>query len=156
MVAGDFKDDGIPSHLAAIDWTNGSVSIYLGKGDGTFKQAVGSTKFNGANQLTAGDFNGDGMLDLADPAGNRVHILFGKGDGTFKTGPASPLSIGNTPFVVSVGDFNGDGIADLFLGAQVNGESVNVLLGKGDGMFSQMNTGSAGLPLSVECTHRRF
>lgn len=145
MAAADFNGDGIQD-LAVADSSDGVVSIYLGKGDGTFRKAGEDIKLNGANHLAVGDFNGDGKLDLAVPAGNKVHILFGKGDGTFKTGPTAPLSLGSPPFLVSVGDFNGDGIADLFLGAQVNGTSVNVLLGKGDGTFSQMNTSSAGLP----------
>src|SRR4029077_7286716 len=46
--------------------TNGSVSVLLGNGDGTFQQAVsyGSGGID-AVSVTIGDVNGDGKLDLA-------------------------------------------------------------------------------------------
>ena len=100
--------------------------------------------------LAIGDFNGDGKLDLAVPfyGGNSlIGIMFGNGDGTFQTTAVStPITVGYTPFLVALGDFNGDGIADIFVGAQTSGQTVNILLGKGDGTLAGSATGSIQLP----------
>src|SRR5215813_5333973 len=57
--------------------------------------------------LISGDFNGDGLLDLAvanQNSGN-ISILLGKGDGTFA--PAQTISVGTGPSALVAGDFNG-------------------------------------------------
>jgi len=94
-----------------------------------------------------GDFNGDGIPDLAvllSPYGYgypsySVGIFFGNGDGTFTAGPASQLSISSEiqPVMIA-GDFNGDGKTDLALliSANLTASSVTTLLGNGDGTFA--------------------
>ncbi|HLM75322.1 MAG TPA: VCBS repeat-containing protein, partial [Polyangiaceae bacterium] len=46
-----------------------------------------------------------------------------------------PYSAGYTPASVTVGDMNGDGKLDLAV-PNTNGNTVSVLLGKGDGTFA--------------------
>jgi FG-GAP-like repeat len=70
--------------------------------------------------LAAGDFNGDGKLDLAitltnfapPSTNNTVVVWSGKGDGTFRM-PVSSFEVGQTPVSVVAGDFYGDGQLDL-------------------------------------------
>src|SRR6267143_5400659 len=99
--------------------------------------------------VTAGDFNGDGKLDLAvtNLGSNNVSVLLGNGDGTFQA--AVSYSAGTDPRSVTSGDFNGDGKLDL---VTANGGSsrVSVLLGNGDGTFQAAVSYFAGyFPLSV-------
>ena len=61
----------------------------------------------------AGDFNGDGRLDLAVANGydNAVSVLLGNGDGTFQ--PQVTYAVGSGPDAIVAGDFTGDGRLDL-------------------------------------------
>src|SRR5579863_2640304 len=90
------------------------------------------------HDVAAGDFNGDGIPDLAvaNYSTNNISILIGKGDGTFKTAVNYPA--GSFPSSVAVGDFNQDGHLDLVVTDSNNfmsGANICVLLGNGDGTF---------------------
>ncbi len=138
---GDFNNDGI-ADLAVANNQDNTVSILLGKGDGTFAAAVNYT-LTDANSATknpvsvvTGDFNGDGNMDLAiaNAADGTVSILLGIGDGTFAT--VVNYSIGANNRAIAVGDFNGDGIADLVVAANSEASYLAILIGNGDGTFT--------------------
>ena len=101
----------------------GSVSILTGNGDGTFTLASSPTVGFVPEYLAVGDFNHDGILDLAvvnngdDSGPGTVSILLGNGDGTFAQAPQSPISItsGYCLNSIAAGDLNGDGNLDLAL-----------------------------------------
>src|SRR6266851_4240058 len=84
--------------------------------------------------VAVGDFNGDGVQDLAvaNFGSNTVSVLLGNGDGTFR----APLTfgVGTNPHFVAVGDFNRDGKQDLAV-ANFGSNTVSVLLGNIDGTF---------------------
>jgi hypothetical protein len=83
--------------------------------------------------LAAGDFNGDGIPDVAvtSSAPGAIQILLGNGDGTFRQGASYSTAFG---FYVATASLRHNGILDLVIG--VAGEDyVNVMLGNGDGTF---------------------
>ena len=136
---GDFNGDGTPD-LAVANAGNpatgddGSVSILLGNGDGTFQPANNLAAGKNPFSVAVGDFNGDSRVDLAvaNNGDNTVSVFLGNGDGTFQTHVDYATGIG--PVSVSVGDFNGDQISDLAVAAHP-ANVVSVLLGNGDGTF---------------------
>jgi hypothetical protein len=152
LVVGDFNRDG---HLDIVTGgvsiaTGGTSAVYFlpGNGDGTLGTAISSsTESTTQGGLVAGDFNGDGILDLAvtNPQLNTVSILLGNGDGTFMA-PVDSVT-GASPGAVVTGDFNGDGKLDLAV-LDGSGTSVSILLGNGDGTFKPKVEYPAGFSAS--------
>ena len=133
---GDFNNDGIPDVVFSEDGSGGKgPELFLGNGDGTFQNPL--FFYPACSGLTAGDFNGDGNLDLAllgAVNGGDLLILLGNGDGTFQTGQ----SIEGAPTInynFIAGDFNGDGKLDLLADYFTNYYVFYV--GNGDGTFTQ-------------------
>src|SRR5271168_1947005 len=145
IVTADFNGDG-KLDLAVANATDGTVSILLGNGDGTFTLKSTPSAGSGANWIAVGDFNEDGKLDLAvanmsstGTAG--VSILLGNGDGTFTAGAS--LTTGNNPFAIVTADFNRDGHLDLAVSNSGDG-TVSVFTGSGTGTFTLASTPSVG------------
>ena len=136
MAVGDFNHDGKADLVETSDFDN-TVIVLLGNGDGTFAPASGSpiTVGHFPEAVAVGDFNQDGVLDLAvaNANDNTVSILLGNGDGTFTAAAAVPT--GGFPFYLAVADFNQDGAADIAVSNEAD-STVSVLLGNGDGTFN--------------------
>ncbi len=150
VVAGDFDADGV-TDLATAGGAS-SVSVLLGNGadgmgDGTFAAAVGYPTGSACSGLVTGDFDEDGITDLAVTATAGVVVLRGlgadgAGDGTFDT-PVT-YACQTYPKAVVTGDFDADGVTDLAV-ANAGSNSVSVLLGRGDGTFAAAAHHPAGL-----------
>jgi hypothetical protein len=70
VAVGDFNGDGIPDLAVANTGStaaNGSISLLLGQGDGTFQPALSYDAGSQPAAVAVGDFNGDGAPDLAVP-----------------------------------------------------------------------------------------
>ena len=147
VAVADLNGDGRPD-LAVADYGGNTVSVLLGKGDGTFGAAASFAAGSVPESVAVADLNGDSRPDLAvaDAYGG-VSVLLGKGDGTF--GAAASFAAGSGPRSVAVADLNGDGRPDLAV-ADVFDNTVSVLLGKGDGTFGAAASFAAGSqPASV-------
>jgi Bacterial Ig-like domain (group 3)/FG-GAP-like repeat/FG-GAP repeat len=138
LAVADFNGDS-KSDVAVVNGNDGTVTILLGNGDGTFTPASGSpiAVGNGPCPIVAADFNGDGVVDLAvaNFDDSDVVILLGNGDGTFTAGPESPITVGSQPFAMVSGDFNDDGNTDLAVD-NYGGQTLTILLGVGNGSFA--------------------
>jgi FG-GAP-like repeat len=142
VAAGDFDGDGkmdlAVSNSASGD--DGSVSILIGNGDGTFKAAMNFSACKNCYRIAAGDFNGDGKSDLAmvrpgDPNvsdNGDLTIFLSNGDGTFHKGQV--LTPGQHPVFAIAADVNADRRPDLIVSSTTD-DWIAVLLGDSDGTF---------------------
>jgi len=143
ITEGDFNQDSIPD-LAVTNSGGNTVSVLLGKGDGSFlPQQVFASGLR-PSAVTVDDFNQDSIPDLAvtNSGVNTVSVLLGKGDGSFL--PQARFATGLRPSAVTVGDFNQDSISDLAV-TNSGGNTVSVLRGKGDGSFLPQQRFATGL-----------
>jgi hypothetical protein len=155
-VVTDLNGDGNPDLAITESDTEtheSVVEVFLGNGDGTFRQAGSYAAGTMALGLVSGDFNGDGKLDLAtiNQATNRiVKILWGSGDGSFHSGPSLPVFGDAYEFVA--GDFSRGGTADLAVTSNQGG-LVKILLGDGRRPPIRMTSpigGNPGQPLAAD------
>lgn len=142
--SGDLNGDGLLD-LVVSSYTDGSFSVMLGRGDGTF--APRTTNYypsSDPRRIDLADFNNDGFLDVLTAevgAPHPVSIALGNGDGTFKA--VRTAGVGDSSVIdIAAGDLDGDGYQDFAL-VSGSGELL-ISLGNGDGTFTQIITYSAG------------
>lgn len=103
----------------------GNLGVRLGLGTGAFGPEVLYPFDRGATSPVIGDFDDDGLLDVAalDPPNGTMIILPGNGDGTF----VGAISYPNMGCTLGLGDANRDGVLDLF--AVTSSAAVDVYFG---------------------------
>lgn len=157
VVVGDFNGDGKTDVALTNDGDPGQVTVFLSKGDGSFKTAKQFASGGvGARSIVVADFNADGILDLAvandcfsatDCSRGSVGVLLGRGDGTFRAAKIYAYAIEGTAYpALGASDFNGDGTSDLVLSTE---GQVVVLLANPDGTFQpgrRFNAGGTYIP----------
>jgi hypothetical protein len=146
VATADVNNDNFQDVLVA-NFTDGTLSIFLGEGLGIFQAPLTVTVGKGPTWIATGNFNSKtnstGVVDLAvaNQTDNTVSILLGNGDGTFTNAPSSPLVLpsGSSPTSIAVADFNKDGFPDLAI-VNKGADTVSIFLGNGDGTFKAGST----------------
>jgi hypothetical protein len=162
VAVGDFNNDG-KMDIASLSFFSNKITILTNTGSGfTASSFAAPLAFGGADDalanLTAGDFNGDGRMDLAYSDLNQCvkvpacaqstftfFTLFNTTTGWQKhvagTGPAGDAD-GLTSITVHAVDVDNDGKADLLVS---NGfaKYVNVFYSNGNGTFQSVQAKSS-------------
>jgi hypothetical protein len=155
VALGDLRNEGkldivvVNTYFGAIEY-EGSVSVLLSNGDGTFQPAVNygtGGKYPGS--VAIGDLTGSGIPDLivaefsTENGGSDggTGVLLGNGDGTYQP-VVTYDSGGEYARSVAIGDLRGNGIPDVVVANERSGNTgrnphgdAGVLLGNGDGSF---------------------
>jgi len=144
---GDFNNDGIPDIVTGNNAGNNSnaygLSVYLGRGDGTFQNPKNTSAAVSPFDIAVGDFNGDGKLDVALAAYISstqwvLQIMLGNGDGTFTKGQT--VNLPSASWSITTGDFDNDGKLDLAIAL----DKVYLYKGAGNGTFSSAGSVKVG------------
>ncbi|MEM9540747.1 MAG: FG-GAP-like repeat-containing protein [Cyanobacteria bacterium P01_E01_bin.42] len=159
-IAGDFNGDGLTdiAGFGQTRWSNDTYAFLLGQRNGKFVEKALTPppnlppKLNLPGKKIAGDFNGDGLTDIAYPFLNNdegveeLYILFPKKDGTLRAERrrifGSPCNIRASGSQIITGDFNGDGRTDIAgfpvgIREPVLCSRGMIFISKGDGNFEQ-------------------
>jgi hypothetical protein len=159
-VAADLNGDGRPDLVGA--GANGA-SVMLNNGNGTFGARVDYPAGGQTQDVAAGDFNGDGRIDIAITIYTQqisLSLLTGNGDGTFNPPVNFPNTSGaDSPSIVAT-DLNNDGNLDVAIGHGIacftapctSARTISVILGNGNGTFqpsSEIDVGSGQYKVSV-------
>jgi len=126
--------------LIVSNFTDNTISVLLGNGDGTFAAQTTFPAAAGPTAIATGIFNttnGSQDIDLAvaNQTSNSVSIFLGNGDGTFQ--PRVDLQAGNAPVAVvaaNLDELNNSGNLDLAV-ANHGDSTISIYLGNGDGTF---------------------
>lgn len=153
----DVNGDGL-SDLITVTPINGNnpvqLTVAFGQKDGTVSPPV-SAGFTLANQVPtptnvlptqvlAGDFNGDGSIDLVFIYASSYQVLLNDGSAHFAAAGSGTFP-GSTSGQGTVGDFNGDGKLDFVIDTgQV--PAIAVFFGNGNGTFGPASLLGATAP----------
>lgn len=136
--------------LAVANAGSNSVSVLLGRGDGTFAPAVTYDVSVEPKSVFAADLNRDGRLDLftANQNGDNITVLLNRGDGTFA--PGANYAALRGAHEAAAADVDGDGDVDIAV-VGWGGSIVTVLRNDGNGAFGERVNYSVGAaPHSVQ------
>ena len=147
VFSADLEGDG-DNDVAVANWLDGSVSVLLNHGDGTFADKVEYGVGSFPTSVFGADLDGDGDNDLvvANSASKSVSVLLNYGDGTFA--PKMDYGAGSRPRSVFSTDLDGDGDNDLVT-ANPFSRNVSVLLNNGNGTFVYRVYAVGAVPFSV-------
>ena len=138
VAAGDFNADGV-ADLAVATADHDEVNVFYGVGDGSFsgrEDYAAGDLYYGYARLAAGDFDGDGLDDLAvsNFFDDTISVLWGRVEGGF--GGRESYGTGQTPHTLVSDDFNADGYADLAV-TNAHNDSVTIYYGGAGGLGSR-------------------
>ncbi len=140
VAVADFNHDGLPDMVVAnkadtSHGTNGTISVYLASGPGTFHTPATYPTCGGPTAVLAEDLDLTGLPDIVitcnSPTSNVIEVFLNLGNGTFNPvvdGMTNVvLGTGLAPVSIVSGDMNDDGHPDLAVANSGDG-SVTLFL----------------------------
>ncbi|WP_096331117.1 FG-GAP repeat domain-containing protein [Nannocystis exedens] len=143
----DLDGNGVEDLALAVTGSGGGAAVFLlHDGQGGLKQSMRVPIPQTPTALAAGDFNDDGLDDLAIGAADppALHVLLARGRGEFIAG-ATPLRA--APAALWVAKLDGNDSVDL-LALDQGGKAVRALLGDGHGELTEGKR--SGLPVAAQ------
>jgi hypothetical protein len=149
---GDGWDDFVTANRFATSVPQGTLSIVLNNGNGTFATAVTKeTGYQGEYTIAIADANNDGIPDIfcgTFSSPYQMVVLLGDGNGGF-TAQTGVLE-GGSPWQTVVGDFNKDGNVDV-ASCNSNTNNVGIMFGNGSGGLSAVTLlAGDSFPLAID------
>jgi hypothetical protein len=147
ITAADFNNDGAPDLLTSNGFSN-TMTLFVNQGDGTFASGASAltlpaqTNTQGAE---AGDFNGDGWMDIivANRESDTIQVFL---NNRVTPSPSfalattiSPMGI-NGPLRFALADYDRDGDLDAAVAAESLPDQFVVLLNNGAAIFQVFST----------------
>jgi hypothetical protein len=159
IVGGDFDGDGRVDIVAHQLASGSSWPVAFSNGDGTWREVSVPLSGNwqivqdSSAHLVTGDFNGDGLDDIAMIGGGNsttIPVLFAVMNGSSLSFNVTnfgviygdtniPLYATNSGAKAVAGDFNGDGLSDIALTGAQGWTTIPIAFSLGDGHFQGTN-----------------
>ncbi|MCA9279255.1 MAG: VCBS repeat-containing protein [Phycisphaeraceae bacterium] len=144
----DFNGDGMTDMAVTVD-NQDRILFFNGTGGGTL--TPGATIFLGAGvgagPLAAGDFNGDGTMDIAvGLKNNNQVVVYANNAGIFSQAGSTP--VGNRPVYIRTAELGGGAGLDMAV-ANRDGNSISILTNSGTGTFAAVSVAVGNEPRSV-------
>ena len=143
LLSADMNGDGIDDLVLAHAGLD-QVHPFLGRENGSFQNGDPVATGNSPRSLVAGDFDGDGDLDLATANWISVDlsVLINDSDpGGFSLNPATVVEIGGKPRDLAAADLDDDGRDDLVVGTE---DATIILRNQNDGQSFETETFASG------------
>ena len=160
MAVGDLNGDTFPDVALGVEpdvfGDPHTLEVYLGNGNGTFKEPISRELSGIPAQLFIEEMTGDQINDLVvryefqiNISVNReiLAVLVGDGTGSFATDElrfgGKSIDTGSSPEHLSVADFSGDGLIDVV--TVTSNASVRSFINRGDGTFDTIENAVSGV-----------
>lgn len=147
IASGDFNGD---THADLVTANNAasSITVLLNDGDGTFgnRSDYSTGASHNPYNVTTGDLDGDGAVDILAAGSMGLSIFYGVGDGTFDS--VDVYYWGHSASDVVVADFNKDSYLDIASGHPV-GDTVWIHLNNHDSTFTRHKVVTENGPKSL-------
>ena len=158
----DINGDGKPDLVfGGSSSSGGSVTVLLGKGDGTFQTGVttAASSTDAPTGIVIVDENSDGKPDIVLGGATSPYYLPGNGDGTFTTAAAGYFILGVNSEHLKTADLTGLGLGDILL---TSGQAIETFIAANSssvaagsfqlGLSSASGTASASTPATTTVT----